>query len=188
MRMPERMAADRDRNRETCDMRRAPLNVYGECRRRAPQLGPDAGLVDHLEELFLQLCILGHGMTLIDRARKSLLREECRTIHRAADADADDLRRARIRAGVLDDLHDSLLHTLDAISRNEHFHTGLILRTEALRCDRNAEAVARDDLRVDDTRRIVLCVLTIKERLGDDGLAQIAFRVALRDTLVNRMM
>ena len=127
-------------------------------------------------------------MTLVDWARECLFREQRRAVHRAADTDADDLRRTWIRTGVLDDLHNGLLHALYTIGRNEHFHAGLILRAKALRRNRNAETVTGDDPRVDDTRRIILCVLTIKKRLRNNGLAQIAFRVALCDPLVNRIL
>lgn len=186
--MPEGMAADRHRNGEARDVRRAPFNVHGKCGCRAAKLRSDARLVDHLEELTLEFCILGHRMTLVDRTRKCLLREECRLIHCAADPDTDHLRRTRIRACVLDDLHDRLFHTLHAVRRNKHLDAGLVFRTEALRRNRDAELVARNDLRVDDSRRVVLRVLAVKERLRDNRLAQIPLRIALGNALVDGIL
>ena len=89
--MTKCVAADRHRNGEAGDVRRAPLYVHSKCSRRSAQLRSDARLVDHLKELTLKLCILGHRMALVDGTRERLLREECRLIHRTADADTDHL-------------------------------------------------------------------------------------------------
>ena len=47
--------------------------------------------------------------------------------------------------------------------------------------------VARHDARIEDGRRVVLRVLAVDQRLGDDGLPQIPLRVALGDTGIDRL-
>ena len=73
MRMPKGMAADGHRNRKPCDVRCTPFNIHGKRGGRPAKLGTNARLVDHLEELILELCILRHRMPLINRPRKRLL-------------------------------------------------------------------------------------------------------------------
>src|SRR4051812_40656133 len=56
----------------------------------------DTGLVQQLVELFLQLRHLGVGVPGADRPRDRLLCETHRVVRGAADAHADDPRRARL--------------------------------------------------------------------------------------------
>ena len=84
-----------------------------------------------------------------------------------------------------DDLHDSLLDALKAVSRYEHLDAALILGTEALRLNRDLELVARNDLRVDDARRVILGVDAVEDWLCNNRFSQVAFRVALGDTVVD---
>ena len=169
-------------------MRRAPLNVDAEARRRAAELRADARLVDEIEELVFEFRVFGHRVVAVDGARQRDLAVEAGLVHRAADADADDRRRAGIHAGVEDDLHDGFLDAFNAISRHEHLDAALVLRTESFRLDRDLELVARNDLRVDDARRVVLRVHAVEQWLADDGFAQIAFRVAFRDAVVHGLL
>ena len=89
---------------------------------------------------------------------------------------------------MLDDLHDSILYTLNTICRNQHLHAGLVFRTEAFGRDRNAELIAGNDLRVDHTRRIVLCILSVKKGLRNNRFAQVPFRISLCNSLVDRIL
>ena len=86
-----------------------------------------------------------------------------------------------------DDVEHGLLDAFDAVRRNEHLDARLVLAAEALGADRDLELVARHDARVDDGRRVVLRVLAVEQRLGDDGLPEIPFRIALGDTGVDRL-
>ena len=179
------MAADRHSDRQAGDVRRAPLDVDTEAGRRAAELRSNTRFIDELEEIVFEFRIFWHRVMRVDRTRQGNLAHDSGAVHRAADADADDHRRARVHAGMQDDLHDSLLDALKAVSRYEHLDAALILGTEALRLNRDLELVARNDLRVDDARRVILGVDAVEDWLCNDRFSQVAFRVALGDTVVD---
>ena len=51
--MPESMAANGDRDGESGNVRRSPLDIHGECSRRSAELRADARLVDQREKFLL---------------------------------------------------------------------------------------------------------------------------------------
>src|SRR5581483_8193016 len=116
---------------------------------------PDPRLVQELEELVLEL---GHdriGVARPDRPHDRLLGEVHRVVGRAADADADDPRRARLAAGADDRLEHELLDPLHAVGGDAHLEEAHVLRAGALRDALDVEAVpVGDELPVDDRQPV----------------------------------
>lgn len=77
-----------------------------------PKPAADAELVDLFEHLFFKVCIERVRVLGIKRAHERLLCKQRCFIKRAADAYADDHRRARVRACGLYDLKDEVLDAL----------------------------------------------------------------------------
>src|SRR4051795_11064162 len=77
----------------------------------------DAGLVQQLEQLVLELRDERIAVARPDRAHDRLLGEVHRVVGRAADPDADDPGRARLAAGADDRLEHELLDPLHAVGR-----------------------------------------------------------------------
>ncbi len=156
------MAADRNSNRQPSNMGCAPFDVYSKSGSRAAELRSATGLVDEREEFALQLRIIRVFIANVRRTKKSALGKIRSLIHGTANTYADNHRRAGIAAGMQDDIKNSLLDTLNAICRNQHLDAGLVLTAEALRCQLDLELVALYHLGIDDSRRIILCILTIE--------------------------
>ena len=94
-------------------MSRHGLDVEADGRRLAAEaLRADAELVDLFEHLFFKVCIERVRVLGIKRAHERLLCKQRCFIKRAADAYADDHRRARVRACGLYDLKDKVLDAL----------------------------------------------------------------------------
>src|SRR5919109_948823 len=75
----------------------------------------NAGLVQQLEQLLLELRDVRIGILRADGPRDRFLREIHRVVGAAADADADDPRRTRLSAGIDDRLEHELLDPLHAV-------------------------------------------------------------------------
>ena len=86
---------------------------------------------------------------------------------------------------MLDNIQNSLLHTLYTVSRHQHLDAGLVLAAEALQGNLNLQLVTIYNLGVDDSRRIVLSVHAVEQRLSYNGLTQIPLNVALRNTCID---
>ena len=114
------MAADRYGNRQACNMGCAPFDVYSKSGSRAAKLRSDTGLVDEREEFALELCVIRMFIADIRRTEQSALGKIRSLIHSTADTNADNHRRARIAAGMKNDIKNSLLDTLNTICRNQH--------------------------------------------------------------------
>src|SRR4030095_3590886 len=108
-------------------------------------------------------------------------------LDRAADAHAQDERRARVRTGHLDALDDEVLHAVDARGRRQHRVLRAVLAPAALGHDRELELGARRH-GVVDHRRSCVARLHAVERRADDRGAQVALFVALAHALVDRVV
>jgi len=168
-------------------MRGAPLYVYSQCRGVAAQLGANPRLIDEFKEFAFQFGVFRHRIAFINRTRERQFGKEGCSVHGTADTNTDNHRRARIHAGMEDDVHNSFLDTFHTISRHQHLNAGFVLGTKALRCHGDFELVTSDNLRVDDTRCVVLGVHTVKERFADHGFTQIAFGVTFGNTCIYRV-
>ena len=116
---------------------------------------PDAGLVEELEELVLQLGDVRVGIARADRPRDRLLGEVHGVVGAAADADADDPRRARLPAGADDRLEDELLHALHAVGGDAHLEEAHVLAARPLGDALDVEPVpVGDELPVDDRQAV----------------------------------
>ena len=112
---------------------------------------PDARLVEEAEQLVLELRDERVGVARPDRAHDRLLREVHRVVGGAADADADDPRRARLAAGADDRLEHELLDPLHAVGGDAHLEEAHVLRARALRHALDVETVpVVDELPVHD--------------------------------------
>src|SRR5262249_32909205 len=115
----------------------------------------DAGLVQELEQLVLELRDDGIRVARPDRPHDRLLREVHRGVGGAADADADDPRRARLAAGADDRLEHELLDPLHAVCGDAHLEEAHVLGAGALRHALDVEPVpAGDEIPVDDRQPV----------------------------------
>src|SRR5690606_34620548 len=144
------MAADVDRHGQAGNVGRVHLDVDGQGRLDpAEPLGPDPEPVDLLAELFLQRPDVGPRVALVDGADDGLLGEAGGQLKAAADADADDERRARLRSRPVHRLHHKPLDALDPVGRGQHRseeHTSELQSRENLVCRLLLEKKNRADL------------------------------------------
>src|SRR5712691_6731000 len=117
--------------------------------------GPDAGLVQQLEQLLLELRDVRIGIARADRPCDRLLREVHRVVRGAADADADDSGRARLAARSDDRLEHELLDPLHPVGGDAHLEKAHVLRARALRHALHVEPVpVGDELPVHDRQPV----------------------------------
>ena len=116
------MALHVHRDRIHRDVRRRELDVHRERRRVAAQpLRPDAEQVDRRGELAPRArAPSGSAQCEPSGARRRDLGEVDAQVRRAADADADDRRRAGLAAGVEHAVDDEGLDRVDAFGRDRH--------------------------------------------------------------------
>ena len=150
------MTADGHSNRQSGNVGRTPLDIYSQGRSSAAQLRPDTGLVDHLEELALQVRIVRMRITDIGRTHQGALGQVCSLIHGSADAYAYNHRRTRVAACMLDNVQNSLLHTLNTVSRHQHLDAGLVLAAEALQGNLNLQLVTIYKLSVEESKSKIM--------------------------------
>src|SRR5919199_4654938 len=132
-RAPRRPALVVDRDRVQGHVRVRVLDVAlqdGDVAAEAHRA--DAGLVQQLEQLVLELRDDRIGIPRADRPRDRLLREVHRVVGRAPDPDADDPRRARLPAGADDRLEHGLVDPLHAVGGHAHLQEGHVLGAPAL--------------------------------------------------------
>src|SRR5688572_27008452 len=98
----------------------------------AVALRADAETVRAVEELLFQRVDRGIGVGRADLAEQRLLREQRGLLEGAADADAQDERRARVRSRHLDAVDDEVLHALDPRGRRQHRVLRAVLAAAAL--------------------------------------------------------
>src|SRR5665647_2632924 len=115
------------------DVRVRVLDVHAEHGGAAAQAhGADAELVGGR----IQLVFEGRDDRVVavraERAQNGLFGQRRTEVGGAAQADADDGRRARLGAGVDDALEHELLHGADAVGRDEHLEEAHVLRARAL--------------------------------------------------------
>src|SRR6185436_16520863 len=133
-RAPRGMALHVHRDRVHRDVRRRGLDMHRERGRIAAEaLRPDAEHVDRLRELALELRALGIGALRAERPGRRFLGEVQAKVGRAADADADDGRRAGLAAGLEHAIDDEGLDRVDAVGGHRHPQPGVVLRPRALR-------------------------------------------------------
>ena len=115
----------------------------------------DPGLVQEAVELVLELGDERIGVARADRPRDRLLGEVHRVVGGAADADADDPRRARLAAGADDRLEHELLDPLHAVGGDAHLQEAHVLGAGALRHALDVEPVpVLDELPVHDRQAV----------------------------------
>src|ERR1044071_2436516 len=91
------------------DVCRVHLDVHAERGDASPEsLWTDAKIVDAREQLALEAAQVRARVANVDGPQYRPLREERRGLERAADADADDDRRAGVGAGPIDGLDDDV--------------------------------------------------------------------------------
>ena len=103
----------------------------------------DAERVDRLGQLRFELRPFGIAALRAERPRRCALREQHAQVRRAADADADDRRRARLSACGEHAVDDERANRIDAFGRNRHLQKRIVLRAAAFRNHLDLERVAR---------------------------------------------
>src|SRR5258705_5795956 len=183
-----RVALDGDGDGQRRDVAGIREHVDAEGRRVAAiALRADPEPVDAREQLLLQRVERGVRVGGADLAEQRLLRQDRGLLERAADADAQDERRARVRARHLHAVDDEVLHALDTGGRGQHQVLRTVLAAAALGHDRELELGAGRDVDVDHRRRVVAGVHAVERRPHDRG-PQIALLVALAYALVDRVV
>ena len=153
----------------------------------AEALGTDAEGIDLVQDLLLQLSIVGIGVTLLGAAHQSLLGEVCSLVEGAADAHTHDDGRTGIGTCFLNNLGDEVDDTFHTVGGTEHLDLAHVLGAEALGGNHDLQLVAGDDVVVDHGGGVVAGVDTV-QRIAHHALAQIAFAVALADTFVDGIL
>ena len=184
--MPRDVAVDIDRNGKPRNVRGHPLDV--DRKRGGPSaetLRTDAERVDLFEKLRFEIGVIGIRVPLVRAAHQRLFRKIRRLVERAADADAYDDRRARVRSRLLDGTENKRLDAFRAVARFQHGEAAHVLAAEALRRDGDLQPVARNDLRIEHGGRVVAGV-DAAQRVFHDGFPKIPFRIASAHALVDR--
>src|SRR5665647_443965 len=182
--VPLGVALHVDGHRHAGDVAGHLLDEHGQRGGAAAEaLRPDAESVDALEQLGLHPREARIGMHAADVAQQRLLGQDRDQVDGAADAHADDHRRARVAARAAHGVDDGLAHAGPTLRRLEHVEAAHVLGAAALGHHSDADLVPRHDARVDDRRRVVLGVAARVRRLLGDGLAQVAVAVALAHAL-----
>src|SRR5512141_940858 len=116
---------------------------------------PDAGLVQQLVELVLELRDMWVGVPRADRPRDRLLGEVHRVVGAAADTDADNAGRAGLATGTDDRLEHEFLDALHPVGRDAHLEEAHVLAAGSLRHALHVESVpVRDELPVHDREAV----------------------------------
>ena len=153
-------------------MRVRVLDVAVEHRHVAAEAHrPDPGLVQQPVQLLLELRHVRVVVTRADRPGDRLLGEVHRVVGRAADADPDNPRRARLPAGADDRLEHELLDPLHAVRGNAHLQEAHVLGARALRHALDVEPVPlRDELPVHDREPVARVRAGVLARERVDGV------------------
>src|SRR5512134_1716998 len=115
----------------------------------------DAGLVEELLELVLELRHERVGVASPDRAGDCLLGEVHRIVSRAADADSDDPGRARLPPGADDRVEHEALDPCDAVGRHAHLQEAHVLGARAFGDALDVEPVpVGDEIPVNDRHAV----------------------------------
>src|SRR5512134_1781509 len=115
------------------DVRRRELDVHGERGRVAAEpLRSDTELIHRARELCFELRALRVLALRAERTDRRELGERDAEIRAAADADADDGRRAGLAARIEHAIHDEGLDRVHSLGRHRHLEPGIVLRAAAL--------------------------------------------------------
>src|SRR5438128_2436645 len=151
-----RVALDCHRHRQRRDVAGIREHVDAERGRVAAiALRADAEPIGAREQLLLERVERGIRVRGADLAEQRLLRQDRSLLERAADAHAQDERRARVRARRLHAIDDEVLHALDACGRGQHRVFRTVFTAATLGHDREPELGARHHVDMDHRRRVV---------------------------------
>ena len=163
---------------EHCRQATQALRADTQCIRRVEDL--DAQLFDHV----------GGAATLefvhVDGVHQRFFRQDHRLFGAAADADAEHTRWAPAGPHGRQRLDDPVG---DRIRWVQHREFGLVLRAAAFGSDLHFDRAAGDQIEMHDGRRIVVRVLALPGRVGDDRSAQnvVGVRVGAPHTFVDHV-
>ena len=131
----------------------ASLDVHGKARRVAAQpLRAHAQRVHGVRQLRFEARAFRVGAGGAERSRRGDLGQVHAQVRGAADADADDRRRARLAAGVEHAVDDEALDRVDAVGGNRHLEPRVVLGARAFRDHLDLQAVERVGEREPDDR------------------------------------
>ena len=136
-----------DSDGQRCDVARCGFHVHRQCRGVAAKaLRADAEGVDAGEHFLLECGQLRIGAVLIEAPQQRFFSDLRRQLESAADAHADDYRRAGVAAGQPDGFGYKVYHAAAAVCGGEHLHEAHVLAAAPLRHESYGQFVAADRL------------------------------------------
>ena len=170
-------------------MRRSGLNGNGKSGRVAAEALRTYACfpVDAVKNFSFHLGIKFIGIFLRNAPAKSLFGKESTLLKVAADAYAENDGRTGIAACGFHTVKNIFYDILPAPRRRHHFKTAHIFAAEAFRSNGDFHALAVNNIRVNNGRRVVLCVHP-SERIGHNRTAQIAVHITVMDSPVDRII
>src|SRR5262249_41139338 len=131
--MPMRVAFDVHADRQACDVTSGNLDMNGKRRRLATiALRADTACIDLVLNSVFQISNMRQATRLSDRTQERLLGKHGRPFKRAADANADDHRWARIRACQHGGLDNKIYDSRYSVCRRKHFEAAHVFTTATL--------------------------------------------------------
>ena len=150
----------------------------------AESLGANAHRVDRVRQTRFHLGQIRVGIGRFEWHEQGFFGQFGHALEIAADADAHNERRARLRPRDAHGLQNEPLHAVLAIGRLEHGEPATILRAKTFGEHVHMHALAGYEPVMDDGGGVVTRIHTA-QWIGHHGEAQIALLIALADALVD---
>ena len=172
------MTVDIDCTGHACDMGRHSLNVQSQSGGlSAKALRSDTKLIDFLQHLFFQICVIGIRIRLLGIAHQCFLCQQRAFIKGTSDTYAYYHGRTWIRSCCLHGLQNKALDSLNSRSGLEHPDSAHIFAAEALGTYGYFDLLARNDLRIQHSRRIVAGIAAA-HRILYNGFSKVPLVIA----------
>ena len=150
----------------------------------AEPLGPDADLVDGLQQFPLQGRVVGVRVGDVQGAEQGFLGQVGHLVKATAHADAQHDGGAGVGTRQLHRLQNKLLEALNAVGGFQHLNPAHVFTAEALGGHGDLAAVPIHQMNGDGRGGVVAGVAPAKG-VGHNALAQVARAVTLADALVD---
>ena len=113
-----------------------------------------------------------------------MLRHLCTLFKGSADSDTYYHRRTGIGSCIPHRCQNGILDSFDSICRFQHKHTAHVFTSESLRSHRDLYLLTLYDLIMNDSRCIILRILTVN-RILNHGFTEISVYISLAHALID---